>query len=91
MVQYGRAVRVIVAVSRYGNKYLKTEPVPIHAELTTQQAADFLGVSRPHFVSLVERGELPYHTVDTHRRIYFRDVLDYRTRRVGQSRAALDA
>lgn len=65
--------------------------VPIHAELTTQQAADFLGVSRPYLVGLVESGKLEHHKVGTHRRIYFRDLLDYRKRSMVQSKAALDA
>ncbi len=65
--------------------------VPIHAELTTQQAADFLGVSRPHLVGLVEQGHIPHHKVGTHRRIYFRDLMAYRKARMGQSQAALEA
>lgn len=64
--------------------------VPYNAELTTQQAADFLQVSRPHVVALLERGELSYRMVGTHRRIQFSDLVKYRERSLVRSRKALD-
>ena len=64
--------------------------IPENQQLTTQRAADLLGVSRPHLIKLLEAGELPYHKAGSHRRIYLRDLVAYQKRRDAERKAALD-
>ncbi len=64
--------------------------LPEHRHLTTQRAANILGVSRPFLVGLVEYGAIPFHMAGSHRRICLNDLLDYKRRRDAAGHEAID-
>ena len=64
--------------------------LPEHRQLTTQSAANILGVSRPFLVGLVENGAIPFHMAGSHRRIYLSDLLDYKRWRDAARHEAID-
>src|SRR5436190_316871 len=64
--------------------------LPEDETFTTQAAANFLGMSRQHFVGLLESGEIPHHRVGSHRRVYFKDLRDYQRKRDTDRRVGME-
>ena len=86
----GEALHLLIRVLTHMANGHAVTVLPLQAELTTQQAADQIGVSRPYLVRLLEDGKIPFHKVGTHRRVRAADVMEYKAKRRGESRRLLD-
>ncbi len=85
------AVRLLVDVLSEMAKGNSVTLIPVHAELTTQEAANLLNVSRPFVVELIKSNKLPARKVGTHRRIRFADLQAYKANVDAERNQALDA
>lgn len=83
-----RLLRQVVEALQRG---LAVTVAPQMMTITTQEAADLLGVSRPTVIKLLGDGKIPYERVGSHRKILLRDLLEYLERRRAEQYAALEA
>ena len=86
----GSLVLVLRQILGFMSQGKEVAVTPILRELTTQGAADLLGVSRPFLIELLNKQEIPFHLVGTHRRIYLQDLLRYRDHRDKQRKEILN-
>ena len=83
------AFRVLVTILKEMASGNAVRLVPHQTELTTEEAAGVVDMSRPYFVRLLDEGRIPFHKVGTHRRVLFKDVMDYKAEHRRARRGAL--
>jgi excisionase family DNA binding protein len=83
------AARLLVQILDEMSRGNAVKILPIQAELTTQQTADLLNISRPTLIQILEQGVIPYRKVGTHRRVPFAMAMEYKRKLEADRRAAL--
>lgn len=90
LVLPGHVIQMLLTVLSEMSQGNAISLIPRHQELSTQEAASILNVSRPFLVGLLEKGDIPHHKVGSHRRVRLEDVLAYKERVDNQRHDALD-
>ena len=81
-----KALKLLATILKETSQGKPISIVPIATEMTTQAASELLGCSRPHLISLLETGEIPFIKVGKHRRIKYEDVAQYKAQMYSKQR-----